>query len=389
MILESIPATPGKISLISYLVIFGFAMHCVARGIVLTEIIEEFDLTFTTSGALFSAGMLAYLFMTSMSGKASQMLGQRIALSVYIGILSISGTVMFFVNSIPLLFVLFVFSGACYGGIDTTATSLVSRHHGQKSSIAITRLFSVYCLGGMISAVLCGSLIYFNVGWRYSYIVIATVCLLAFCSTLLINDRGPAGTPPVEFAQFNRLLANRPFVFSCIAIAITSGTETSTMNWMTTFLTRGASINILLSSLYTSLFFFTIYLGRNIMVSFIQRYDHYRMATFSSLLSGTLSILVSFINSPNIMVFTIVLFGLSVSCLYPLMLSITINLSSENLAVSFIFSMISLGIFGIMMLTGIAADITGIGGAFRVNGLLFLAAPLLINYRHKSRSKEQ
>lgn len=378
MLPASVSATPGRVSALCSIVIFGFAMHCVARGIVLPALKTDFDMTFTQGGFMFGSATAAYFFMSTMSGKMSEWLGQRGSLSLYIGVLSLCGFFMAFTGSILVLFALFIIAGACYGGIDTSSTSLVSRYHGSSAPIALTKVFSIYCLGGAISAIMSGCFVFFGIGWRFAFLIIAVICFLTFLSSLLLKDSGPASSPPIEISQLPRLIRNRPFLLSCIAIAMTSGAETATINWMTTFLTYGASINMLHSAITVALFFLSIYIGRTFLIGFLKRFHARTFAMLASLTSGMLVLLVSFVSTPGMMVSAIILFGLSVSCVYPLMLSITINLSNENLIFSFIFAMISIGNFGIMSATGVIADFAGMPGVFRVNAVLFILAPALI-----------
>lgn len=382
---SQITATPQKISLISSLVIFGFAMHCVARSIVLPSMKADFNLTFTQSGILFGSSSLAYFFMSSMSAKMSEWLGQRVSLSLYIGLLTLCSFGMALTGSVFLLYFLFILAGACYGGIDTVTTSIVSRYHGDRANIALTRVFSIYCLGGMISALISGYFIYYGVGWRVAYLAIATTCLLVFFVTLNIRDNGTAASPKIELAQLGKLFHNKPFVLSCIATAITSGAETSTINWMTAFFTNGASLNILHSAFYTAMFFLTIFVGRTVMIGFLKRYNAKIIVLLASLISGTLVLMVSFVLSPNTMLFLIVAYALAESCIYPLMLSMTIQYSSENLMYSFIFAMISVSNFVIMGSTGYIADLIGTPGAFRFNAVLYLLTPILFLVISKSK----
>lgn len=238
-----------------------------------------------------------------------------------------------------------------------------------------------------MSAILSGSFIFFGIGWRAAFLVISAICFLSFLSSMLLKDSGPAASPPIELSQLGKLIRNRPFMICCIVTAITSGAETSTINWMTTFLTSGGSLDILHSALYTAMFFLSIFVGRTFVIGFLKRHDIQLITMLASCASGMLAIVVSFISTPYIMLIAIISFGLTVSCIYPLMLSITISYSSENLVYSFIFAMISISIFTIMTVTGVVADIAGMPGAFRVNAILFILAPALIYMNRKNNEK--
>jgi FHS family glucose/mannose:H+ symporter-like MFS transporter len=359
-------------------VVFAFATHCVARGIVLPAIIADFGLTFTQSGVIFGSATVAYFLMSSMSGKLSEWFGQRVSLSIYIGALSLCGLLMAFMGSVPALTALFIIAGFCYGGIDATLTSLVSRYHGEKASPALTRVFSIYCLGGMLSAIMSGSFIYYGIGWRAAFLAIAMACFLAFAVSILIKDSGPSASPPIELSQLGRLIKNKPFMLCCIAAAISSGAETASINWMTTFFTSGMSMDILHSALCSAMFFLSLFIGRTFIIGFLKRYDAQIIVMLASLTSGLLIMVVSFVSTPDLMLAAMIIFGLSVSCVNPLMISTTIKFSDENLRFSFMYAMISISNFGVMSATGVIADMAGMPSVFRVNGFLFILAPVLI-----------
>ena len=371
-------ANKSNINIMMSLILLGFGMHCILRGIVLPAIKEELGITFTQSGLLLGSVTAAFFIMTMLSGKISEKLGQRVSMSVYTGGLVVTAVMTTFANSFALLLAVFFVSGACYGGIECVLTAIIRRYNSIHTKHVMNKIFRFYCIGSIIAALTGGWFVYSGLGWRASFLIVAVICLVGFVYSLLLIEKRHESTPPINFSQIGKLMRNKPFLISCAAIALLSGAETSTHNWLTTFLTAGADMNIFHSSCIVALFAAAMYLGRHIYARILRRYNAPAIAAVSSFISGLLIMSISVILNEGYIFAAMIAFGISISCLYPLMVTLTSELSNENLVYSFTFMSISIGNFIVNYSLGIIADHIGVHNIFRLNAIILVVAGFLI-----------
>ncbi|MDR2133072.1 MAG: MFS transporter [Clostridiales Family XIII bacterium] len=378
MCFRALPATSKNITVIGYLAYLGYSLHFVLRSVVLPAIKADFGLTFTQSGFLFGTASIAYFVTTGFSGKISQWIGQRASLSVYLAAQMICALGLALTANFAMLIAFFLLSGACYGGIECAAIVLATRYCGNDAHIVRARMFGVFCVGGAVSAVMGSGFVHFGIGWRTAFVLVGAVCFIPFFISLFIDDLGADAAPKIEFAQLGGLFRNRAFMLSCIALTLSSGAENASNIWMMSILTTSPGMNVFVSGCYTAAYYLSVFVGRTFLISMFERFKRPKTALCLSVGSGFFVLLVSFVSDTDTIFAAIVVFGLIVSCVYPLMISIASGQTRESLVFPFSFAMISAGSFSINLSTGAVADFTGISNVFRFNAILFVAAAALI-----------
>lgn len=387
--MQTRPANAGNTKAMCSVVLLGFGMHCILRGIVLPAIKAELGITFTQSATLLASSTVGYLVMAMLAGKLAEKLGQRTSLSIYAGGQAFMAVCIALSGSTMGLTVFFFFTGACYGGIECIVTAIVKRYNPQNSGIVMNQVFSFYCVGCLVIALLGGWFVFSGIGWRPAFLVVAAVCLAGFVFTLFIKDGQSSEDSAVDLTQLKTLFSNRPFLISCLATLLMSGAETSTNNWLTTFLTAGADINIFQSSALAAMFYASVYFGRKFFIRIMRSRDAATITSLASLASGILVAAVSFVNDPRLLLVSIVAIGVAISPLYPSLISMTSGLAKEPLVYSFTFVSISLGNLGVNYMMGAVADWLGIRSTFRFNAVIFLIVTgLVIINRHHYAAKE-
>lgn len=375
---------PANINAISATVLFGFGMHCILRGIVLPAIKADLGITFMQSGALLVSSTAGYMVVAMLTSKISEKAGHCTSLSIYACGLMCTALLIALSSNVLALTVFFFITGGCYGGVECVVTALVKQYNPSNSAIILNWVFSFYCLGCIVVALLGGWFVYAGIGWRAAFLVVAVICAIGFVFSLFLRDTAGTEDTAVDLAQLKKLLKNPPFLLSCFIVMLLSGAETSTNNWLTTFLTAGVEINILESSILAAIYFASVYVGRKFFIRLMKHRDASAISAIACLASAILITMVSFVADRRLMLVGIVAFGIAVSPLYPSLIALTGSLASEPLMYSFMFVCISLGNMGVNYLMGAVADILGVKTTFLINAAIFFVVMCLIVVNHKN-----
>lgn len=356
------------------LILFSFGTHCILRGIVLPAIKEDFGLTYTEMSAVVSISSVGYLLMAMFSTKLSERMGQKNVLSLLAAVISATALLIAASSSYWQLAVLFLLAGCSYGGIECVVTAIVRRYHPLDADRSVNNVYGFYSVGSLFIAIAGGWMMQRGIGWRAAYLFVAAAAAGAFAYSLRIRDSSAGAAPRVELSELGPLLRDRVFLVMSLSTALLSGAEAASINWMNTFLAETVEdMNIFQSSCTTALFFACIYLGRLVISRLMNRFRSVTLTIACCFATGVIVMLVSFVSTPLLMLAGIALFGFFVSCLYPLLVSITNGLSPGNLTYPFSFTVISVMNFSVNYLMGVVADAYDLPSTFRFCAVLYLA----------------
>ena len=373
-------ANSKTIGKMASLILLCFGMHCILRGIVMPAIQHDFDLTYTELSTIVSFASVGYFVVAIFSSKISEKVGQKRALSFYAAILMLTSLFITVADQWILLTALFCIAGGAYGGIESMGTAVIKRYNPKNSDIAVNNAFGFYSIGSLFIAVLGGWLLFSGFDWRTAYYIVAFFSAVALVYSIAIKEGEVTEiSTRVDLSQLKDLFKDRIFVPMCFATALLSGVEAASINWMNTFLSNTIQdMNIFETSCTTAIFFAGIYIGRIINSKLLRKLDSTILTIFCGLLSGSVVLVISFVNTARLILACIVLFGLCVSCLYPLLVSITNGLSHHGVIYSCTFTMISIFNFGVNYLMGVVADWLGLPSAFRLCAFLYLVVAIVV-----------
>lgn len=385
-----VAANSKRIGRMSSLILLSFGMHCILRGIVLPVIKTDFGLSYTALSTIVSFASIGYFIVALFSSKINEKIGQKSALTLYALVLMTTAILITFAKQWTLLTFFFFVAGGSYGGIESAATAILKRYNPVNSDIAVNNAFGFYSIGSLSIAVLGGWILFSGYDWRTAYYIVVVFAAIAFLYSLRIEDKASDAAPHVDLSQLKNVLRDKTFVLMCFATALLSGAESASINWMNTFLSNTvSSMNIFESSCTTALFFAGIFMGRIVISKLLLRFDSTILTIICGLVSGGVVLVISFVDSALFILVGIALFGFSVSCLYPLLISITNGLSSYSIVYSLTFTVISVFNFLVNYLMGVIADWLSMPSAFRFCAVLYLVVAVIVGLCSKEVLKRR
>lgn len=297
---------------------FGFLSS--TKGITLPIIKEQFGINYTSSGLILFFSSIGYLSATFSTGFLITKFGFK---KVLIGAFSVSigSAVVFFLSSSYALVIFGYFlMGFSFGLFEVSVNSLAVKIFIRNIVVLMNLTHLFYGVGAAIGPSYSSFII--KSGFNWSYIYLFFIAVLAFSIIAIIPVRFPA--PDVTeggsmFVNFKALMKNRKIWMFVFLLGFIMSIEMGLSSWVVNYLSVTKLVSIEKGSVYLTLFFAFMTLGRLISGFIGAKIGHIRIifiylaglvvsVFFGMMLNSTFSILFSIsgffvsIFFPNIMV---------------------------------------------------------------------------------------
>jgi fucose permease len=305
---------------LTYLMFMMFAMTTDAVGVVIPQVIEEFDLSLAQASAFHYATMVAIAVSGVLLGFLADKIGRKAA--IVIGLSAFAGACFLFPTGerFGFFLVLLLVSGAAVGVFKTGALALIGDI--SSSSPEHTRTMNTvegfFGVGAIIGPAIVTALLAAGWSWKYLYAIAGLVCLvlLAGAATARYPRVRSARAEHIGVAQTFGMLKNRYALGFAGAIALYVATEAAIYVWMPTLL-RDYEGGAAWLATYALTVFFLLRAGGRFLGAWVLR--RYHWATVMVVFSG--AILLCFAGSMALgvagAVYLLPVSGLFMSMIYP------------------------------------------------------------------------
>ena len=306
---------------LTFLMFTMFAMTTDAVGVIIPEIIKEFNLNLTQASAFHYAPMIAIAFSGIAFGFLADRIGRKYTILIGLALFAIS-CFLFALGSYFEFFVgLLLISGCAIGIFKTGALALIgdistsSREHTRTMN-TVEGFFGV---GAIIGPAIVAYLLAAKVSWIYLYIFAGFACLLLIVIASRVNypkHKPASAQDKIDVKRTIKMIGNPYAAGFSGAIALYVATEVAIYVWMPTFL-KDYSGNALWFATYALTIFFVLRAGGRFLGAWILTKFNWTsvMALFSSCIF--LCFLGSMLGGVNYAVFLLPLSGLFMSMIYP------------------------------------------------------------------------
>ena len=359
--------------------IFAVSQTMLAPLIVLIG--ADFDLGLGASGFLFTAYYISNIFFCLLTGKIIRLMGKRNALAM--GVIVYAASTFLFAQArvFALACVLISVMGALATFIEAVGMDIVDALAADDAAanLAMTHGFAgVGCVAGVVYA---GIMLGCGFTWRSIYTLLSFAVFavaLVYCLTkfpkMPVSDAGSLG-------DIGKILKNRSFYPTFLALFLYVGAEGAIGGWMATFMTQKLGYTPLVASLGTGLIWLFVTAGRMVCSRLVTRFSVRRIVT---VLDGVcIAAILAAVLLPSPVTFWLALAGIGcgMSGMWPLIASTPLD-PGENGGT--IMSMILLfGYFGssvIPYLVGRIGDAAGMTTAILTGAFVFLLMGLVVRY---------
>jgi fucose permease len=253
---------------LTYLMFFMFAMTTDSVGVIIPQVIAEFQLSMTAAGALHYGSMSAIALAGLGLGFLADRLGRKRSILLGLALFSAAAFLYPSMRSFPELLALMMVSGAAIGIFKTGALALVGDLSNSTTEHTRTMNLVEGCfgVGAIVGPFLVTQLAQAGVSWRWLYVVAGSLCVLLLLIAAAARYPAPArpaaprAAPPAAAGRGGGALAllRDPYAmgFSLAAFSYVA-VECAIYVWMPTLLTDYHGPATLLA-LYALPVFFTL-----------------------------------------------------------------------------------------------------------------------------------
>jgi fucose permease len=305
---------------LTYLMFLMFAMTTDSVGLIIPEVIEEFQLSMTAAGAFHYANMAAIALAAIFLGYLADKLGRKKTIILGLILFALNSYLFAAGNAFTFFLVLLVISGASIGIFKTGALALVgdiSRSTSEHTTTMNT-IEGFFGVGAIIGPAIVARLLTAGFSWKWLYLIAGTICVLLIIMAQGVKYPKTLKTmdEPIDFKRTMRMMMNPYALGFSLGIFLYVAAECAVYVWMPTLLAEYSGSFHFMATYAVSVFFVLRALGRFLGAWVLARY---RWTSVMALFS--LAILVCFVGATagglSFTIWLMPLSGLFMSMIYP------------------------------------------------------------------------
>lgn len=305
---------------LTFLMFMMFAMTTDAVGVIIPEIMKQFDISMTQAGLIHYGPMAAIALAGIGFGFLADRFGRKA--TIIMGLSLFSATALLFVLGSQFYYYLglMLMSGLAIGIFKTAALALIgdiSRSNTEHTS-TMNGVEAFFGVGAILGPLIVTSLLHFGVEWKWLYLIAACLCIALILVAVKVEYPSYSNeqAEKVSIKQTIALTKNPYALGFSIAAFLYVATECAIYVWMPTFLSDYQGPVALLASYALAIFFVLRALGRFLGMWLMAHFDWAKILFACSALIF-LCFILSVVYGPALAVFCLPLSGLFMSVIYP------------------------------------------------------------------------
>jgi fucose permease len=297
-----------------------FAMTTDSVGVIIPEVIREFNLSMMAAGAFHYANMIAIALAAISLGYLADKLGRKKTIIIGLILFALNSYLFAAGNSFLFFLLLLVISGASIGIFKTGALALIgdiSRSTSEHTATMNT-VEGFFGVGAIIGPAIVTRLLLAGFSWKWLYVIAGTICVLLIVTASLVKYPKTVKTmdEPINFSRTMAMMKNPYALGFSLGIFLYVAAECAIYVWMPTLFEEYTGSFTFTVAYATSIFFILRVIGRFLGAWVLA---HFRWTSIMALFS--LAIFICFIGSMvgglAYAIWLLPLSGLFMSMIYP------------------------------------------------------------------------
>ena len=273
---ESKPISLTTIKWLTYLMFMMFAMSTDAVGVIIPEVMKQFNLSLTSAGLMHYTPMIAIAFSGILLGFLADRIGRKKTIIIGLALYAINSYLFIAGNSFAFFLSLMIIAGLAIGIFKTGALALIGDI--SKSTVAHTSTMNTvegfFGVGAIIGPFIVSYFLSVGVDWKFLYVVVGTLCVILIIMSLLIKYPVTVKSAKETVSLKSALvLVKDPYALGfSVAIFLYVAVECAIYVWMPTLI-KGYEGGIVFLTTYALAIFFLLraagrFLGSWLMAKF-------------------------------------------------------------------------------------------------------------------------
>ncbi|MCB0157521.1 MAG: MFS transporter [Caldilineaceae bacterium] len=359
--------------------VFGFVDNL--KGPTLPALLRDLDFSYSRGGTMLLGAYFGFLVATLVTGVLADRLGNKrilfaagVLLTVGIGLFSRSST-------FGTLTLAMSITGLGLGAIEVGGNSLIVELYSTRRARFLNLLAVFHGIGSLVVPLYAAQLLLRDFSWRqvYSFALVLTVALALFFLFVRYPRAAGAGTGGLNLTAVRAAGFTPRMLWYYLLIVVYVGAELGIAAWIVEFMQQVKGMAVGPSSLYLSLFFAAIMVGRLVGSVLVDRVGHLRIMLLAAV--GSVLFLAVGIYGPPVLAVFVPLTGIFFSIVFP---TTTAAVSEEHpvntgAILGILFAAGGLGGALGPWLIGVANDLVGVQNGFALSILycVIMAVALL------------
>ena len=276
---DSIPIGQKNLTTIkwlTFLMFMMFAMSTDAVGVIIPEVMKQFNLSLTSAGLMHYTPMIAIAFSGIFLGFLADRIGRKKTIIIGLALYAINSYLFIAGNTFGFFLSLMIIAGFAIGVFKTGALALIGDI--SKSTVEHTSTMNTvegfFGVGAIIGPFIVSYFLSVGVDWKFLYVVVGTLCVILIIMSLLIKYPATIKSAKETVSLKSALvLVKDPYALGfSIAIFLYVAVECAIYVWMPTLI-KGYEGGIVFLTTYALAIFFLLraagrFLGSWLMAKF-------------------------------------------------------------------------------------------------------------------------
>ncbi|WP_058300275.1 MFS transporter [Gorillibacterium timonense] len=301
---------------------FVIGLATVIFGTLLSELLQEYNRSFSSGGSLVFAQFAGFLGGVLLAPHGARRLGYRRVISLSFAGLFLAHTVLFFRPSWSVLFIPAALNGFSFGMAQTAIGTMLLEAQDNKKAVTMSRLEVSFGIGAFVMPLISSFFLRNSNGaGPFAIVALCALALAILWSRMPLDREAALGSKKKSDADVPALPGKKrirlyPLVFLMIYVFLYVGLETSVINFLPSVLAHRLHLESSQAALAVSVFWISMIIGRLFSGVTAERISYFTYLLIST--SGALLLLIGFaVFHPKWMVFTLVfLIGLFLSGIF-------------------------------------------------------------------------
>ncbi|OHU86283.1 MULTISPECIES: MFS transporter [Pseudoalteromonas] len=306
---------------LTYMMFFMFAMTSDAVGVIIPELIGQYNLSMTQASAFHYAPMIWIAISGLCLGFLADKIGHKATILIGFTLFALACFTFAISNNFIIFVLLLSLIGIAIGLFKTAALALLgdlspSNHVHTKTMNTVEGFFAI---GAIVGPALVSYMITAGVSWVYLYVLAGVLCILLSLATLKVRfvakPKAISDQPP-SLKQTLLMCKDLHALGFSAAIALYVATEVAIYVWMPTLLKTYQGEWTLLATYALTIFFVLRAVGR-FMATWLLNIFSWQVVMLVLSIAIFLCYLATYLFGVNAAVVSLPLSGLFMSMIYP------------------------------------------------------------------------
>jgi MFS transporter, FHS family, L-fucose permease len=305
---------------LTYLMFMMFAMTTDAVGVIIPEVMKQFNLSMTAAGLMHYMPMIAIALAGVLLGFLADRLGRKITIILGLAIFAVNSYLYIVANTYGFILSLMAIGGLSIGVFKTAALALIGdiSTSSKQHTSTMNTVEGFFAVGAIIGPFVVTYFLTKGVDWKWLYVVAGTLCVALIVMALLVEYPRTIKTTsePINLNGALSMLKDPYALGFSIGAFLYVAVECAIYVWMPTLIANYEG-NLLFIATYALTIFFVLRATGRFLGAWLLSYFNWSvlLTVFSFLIF--ICFLGSVIGGIGLAVVLLPLSGLFMSVIYP------------------------------------------------------------------------